>query len=432
MSQEKLENQKGPTGGMFAWVIWAVTSLFYLYEYFLRVAPSVMVHPIMLHFDITAASLGALAACYYLAYSPMQIVVGILLDRFGGRKVLPLALAFAAFGSFLFGSTSDFWVAAMGRTFMGMGSAFAFVGALYVATNWFPEKNFAMLSGITTMLGMVGAFAGQGPTAYIVKHTGWQVTWVGAAIAGGVLSILLLILVPNRPKWVHKVKKPHKGSNSTPPIFTNMGRVLKNPQTWIIGLYGGLIYVPTSTFAALWGVPFLEAAYQLSKITAATAVSMIFLGWTVGAPLAGWWSDKVKRRKPVMLLGSLGVLILATLLIYVPGLPLGLVFSILFFIGVFSGGQVVCFATAYEANPRNAKGSSLAITNMLVMITGAILQPAVGWLLDLRYQPKKIVGTLHFTASDFHFALMVVPITLTLALFFALLIRETHGKPPKV
>lgn len=431
MNTESQKEPTSPPGGIGAWIIWATASLFYLYEYILRVAPSVMVHELMVNFQITAASLGALTALYYFAYSPMQVVVGILLDRFGGRKVLPLAMALAALGSLIFGSTDHFWLAGFGRLLQGVGSAFAFVGAVYVATNWFPERRFAMLSGLTTMLGMVGAAAGLAPLAYILHRTGWQSTWFGMALFGGALVILLWFLIPNRPHWARHPKLKKRQSYTPFKVFENLGRVFKNPQTWIIGLYGGFIYVPTSTFAALWGVPFLEAAHHVSKVVAAAAVSMIFIGWTVGAPLAGWWSDKMKLRKRPMVLGAVVVLFLTALVIYLPFPHIWPIFGLMFLIGVFSGGQVVCFAAAYEANPRQAKGSALAITNMLVMITGAILQPVVGWLLDLRYLDQKIPGTKHLTGADFHFALMVVPASVLLAIVFGFLIRETHGKPPQ-
>lgn len=409
-------------GGFGAWVIWGVASLFYLYEYFLRVAPSVMVHPLMLHFQISAGALGALAAFYYYAYSPMQVVVGLMLDRWGGKKILPGAVFFCAIGSLAFAMTENYWIAATGRLMMGTGSAFAFVGALYVTTNWFPEKNFAMLSGATTTLGMLGAFLGQGPTAFLVHHTGWQMAWFGAAGFGVFLGILLLLLIPARPSWAQA-----KSKNT---VLQNFFRVLKNGQTWIIGLYGGLIYVPTSTFAALWGVPFIMVKYRIPRVQAATMVSMIFLGWIFGSPAAGWLSDRWKRRKPLMVGSSIGVLVLSVAVLYGPNLSQPLLYGLMMLIGLCSGGQVVCFAAAFESNPLPAKGSALAVTNMLVMSTAALLQPLVGWLLDEHNPGADIPGIDHFTAGDFHFALIVVPISLVLALVFALLTRETHAHQP--
>lgn len=198
----------------------------------------------------------------------------------------------------------------------------------------------------------------------------------------------------------------------------------------MVGLFAGMIYVPTSVFAALWGVPFLETAYDLSRITAGTAISMIFVGWIVGAPLAGWISDRLGRRKPLMIFSSLLVFLFTVILIYFPVLPIAGVFAVLLLIGISSGGQALCFAAGFEANPLSARGTSLGVINMLVMATAPIFQTLVGILLDHVHGPKRIVGTAHFTLADYHLALMVVPLSALFSLVFALLVKETFAKAP--
>jgi MFS family permease len=418
---------------MYAGLIWGIASLFYLYEYVLRVAPSVMVNDLMTHFAIGAAAFGVLSAFYLYAYAPMQLVVGVLLDRYGGRVTMTAAAACCAAGTLIFALADVYWLAIIGRTMMGIGSAFAFVGALYVATNWFKPKHFAVLSGATTTLGMLGGVS-LTPLTVIVKHDGWRPTLIGVAVLGVLLTVALWIFVPKRPPWIESPEEAMADEVKTskiPPVFLYLGRVLRNRGTWINGLFAGCIYVPTSAFAALWGIPYFKQAHGLTKEVAATVASSVFIGWVVGGPVAGWWSDQIKRRRPPLLLGAGGVLVTLLVLLYVPGLHVWQLYLLMLLMGFFSSGQVVCFAVGHELNPAPAKGSALAVTNMLCMVTGAALQPLIGLILDTRWSGKMEDGDRFFGPADYQVALTVLPILVALSLVLAFFIPETRAKAPK-
>ncbi len=156
------------------WFIWGAAALFYLYEFFVRVAPSSMATQLQQHFGLSAAALGAAAGTYYLVYSPMQLVSGSLIDRFGPKRVLVLAGLICSAGAFIEVAGSAPALLAGARFCQGFGSAFAFVGTMYLAAEWFPATQLALLSGLTTSLGMAGGIIGNSGIARIVKHLGWQ------------------------------------------------------------------------------------------------------------------------------------------------------------------------------------------------------------------------------------------------------------------
>ena len=123
-----------------AYVIFFLASSFYLYEFVLQVAPSVMASPMMQTFHVSAEGFGVISAFYFYAYAPMQLPAGLLFDRYGPRKLMTAALMLCALGSFFFASTDSVITASMGRFLIGIGSAFSFIGVLVLASRWFPPQ----------------------------------------------------------------------------------------------------------------------------------------------------------------------------------------------------------------------------------------------------------------------------------------------------
>ena len=128
-----------------SWLIWSLAVLFLFYEFFIRVFPTAMVAELMSAFKVNAGRLGLLSSFYFYSYAPMQIPVGLLMDRFGARKLLTFASLICAIGAFAFSFSFDFSIAAVGRFLMGVGSAFGFVGMVYVCSHFFPQKKWQCL-----------------------------------------------------------------------------------------------------------------------------------------------------------------------------------------------------------------------------------------------------------------------------------------------
>src|ERR1700722_8240175 len=156
------------------WLVCGLGALFYCYEYLLRIAPSVMTADLMQAYHINATALGNLVAFYYYAYTPMQLPVGVLMDRYGPRRLLTFACLACALGSYLFAHAFHIEFAQFGRFMVGFGSAFAFVGVLKLATIWLPPRRFAMVSGLTTSLGMIGGMVGDIYLTSLVNQVEWR------------------------------------------------------------------------------------------------------------------------------------------------------------------------------------------------------------------------------------------------------------------
>lgn len=418
-----------------AWCMCGLGAIFYSYEYLLRILPSIMEGPLSAHYGLSSSGFGFLSAFYYYAYVPMQIPVGILMDKYGPRHLLTLACFVCAVGAYVFAVTPYFWVAATGRFMVGLGSSFAFVGVLKLATLWLPEDKLAMVAGLAAALGTVGAMVGDNLLGYLVIKLGWKDTVNLTAGFGFLLVIVLWFWVKDKKtrSTYPKIKQAKEVSNS----FQELKSIAKNGQIWINGLYGCLVYLPTTVLAELWGIPYLKHAHMMSRESADLGNSFIFLGFTFGAPLMGWISDRLHRRKTPMAFGAFGAFVMASLLLYCPDLSKHQIYTILFFLGLFYSSQAIVFAVGRENAPLSAAGTAMAFTNMIVMLGGMFIQPLVGWLLDFSVKRRTPSVNLDlitlnnvqplYEAHDYHLALFVLPLGIFIAYVLTFFLKETYA-----
>jgi len=407
----------------YSWLIWSLGAIFYCYEYFLRISPDVFTGDLMRTYGLGGAALGNLVAFYYYAYTPMQLPVGVLMDRYGPRLLLTVAALCCAIGSFLFAATHIVWVASMGRFMVGFGSAFAFVGVLKLAAIWLPANRFAMVVGLATTLGMVGAMIGENALTYLVHTFGWQSTTFGSAVFGIFLGFIIWTIVRNTKKETEKELHYHKIDMEV--ILRDLGAALKTRQVWLAGIVGGLLYIPTSVFAELWGIPYLEQARGFSSYQAAGAVSMIFLGWAIGGPIIGFISDRLRQRRSPIIIGCLLAATLIGTLLLIPKMPMNIVFVIFLLFGMASSVENITFAIARESCAVEIAGSAVAINNMLVMFGGMLLQPIVGKMLDANWHGTLQNGHRVFSNLDYQHALLLMPLGLFMAAAITFFIRKT-------
>lgn len=413
-------------GVKFGWFLFSLTALFYCYEYLLRIAPSVMSQELMQYYSLTATGFGTFFAVYYYIYTPMQIPVGLLFDRYGARLLLTLACFVCALGAFIFAFSHFLWIAQVGRLLIGFGSAFAFVGVLKVASEWLPPERFGMIAGLTTSLGMVGAMFGNNVMALLVKEAGWQWTMYLSAIFGFLLTGVIWAYIRDvRPGHIEEAYSAADLSFKT--LLINICALLKKPQMWIIAFIGGILYSSLSVFAELWGIPYFQQAKGFSHQAAAGLTSMVFVGWAIGGPIIGFISDYLNNRRLPLIIGSFLGAATIVAIIYVDGIPLAIVGVLLILFGVFSSAENIVFVIAKESTAPLLAGSAIAVTNMFVMLAGAILQPLVGYILDLTWDGTIIQGVHHYSNQSFQQALLILPVTFILSGLLSLLLKKSNA-----
>lgn len=402
------------------WLGWALTCVFLFYEYFFRASPSVIVPELIQAFGVSAAAIGALSAFYFYVYAPMQIPVGMLLDYFGARRLLTVATAVCGLGGILFGISYAYWLAAVGRVLMGLGSSFAFIGMVYVSSHWFPPNRRALLVGLGNSAASLGSVFGEGPLAAAVGQFGWRSSLIAMGIIGLLLAVVMYIVM--RRDIPYHTNHPREAMS----MWSCLKTVCRNVQTWINGAVALLSYVTTGTFASLWGVPFLVQTHHISEEAAGFAVSMIFIGWMVGGPIVGSISDRAGNRRLVLRIClALAFLVLAPV-VYATGLKEWMIFVLMFLVGAFSSGQLLNFSIAIEINPFSVKGTATSFTNFLVAGANAIVQPLVGLLLEAASRTPR---TTVYTERDYRIALTLFPAAMLLAFIISFFIKSPKIPP---
>ncbi len=375
----------------------------------------------MRDFAVGGAALGSLSAFYFYAYASIQLPVGILTDRYGPRKLMSFAAGLCAIASVSFALSDSLVTASIARGFIGATVAFAFVGTLAIAGHWFKPAQYAMLAGVLQAVGMCGAIFGQAPLRYVVESVGWRGTMGILAMIVLVLSVLLFVLVPHRSQNQRKVEER---SN----IWDGVRSAASNPQTWLCALIGfGLASIMLG-FGALWAVPWLSAVHGYSTTEAAGIASMLFVGWAIFSPLMGWLSDRIGSRNPIMIVGSVICLITFAAIIFIAPTNTAILMTLILITGLGGSTMTVCFSSVKEHNSLDCSSTALSLMNMCVVGSGAVMQPMIGWLLDLNWTGTIVGGVRVYSTDAYTIALSSLLVVTAGAFVGALLLRETWCK----
>lgn len=406
-----------------AYFIFFLASCFYLYEFILQVAPSVMAEPMMQTFNITAKGFGIISAFYFYAYAPMQLPAGLMFDRFGPRRLMTCALLLCAFGSFFFASTESVVTASLGRFLIGTGSAFSFIGVLVLCSRWFPAHYFAVLAGVAQLMSSVGAIFGEMPLAWLIHQVGWRQASFILALIGMVLAFLLWRFVSDYPDG-HETYETGPGLKEE---WQRLVAVCGKAHTWVIGTYAFSIWTPIAVFAALWGVPYLQEKFQTTVVVASGMCSLIWIGIGVGSPLLGWLSDRFENRRICLGLSSLMGLTACCFLLYDDQLSFYMANFMLFLFGMGAGGQSVSFAVVRDYNPAQLVGTASGFNNLSVLIGGSIFQPLVGILLHHSSKWHLVNDVPVYSIEAYQNALWIMPFCYALSLLVVLFVlKESH------
>jgi len=399
-------------------IAWLIAAVYYFYQYMLRSAPAVMMPQLSEAFGLSTMAVASMVGLFYFGYSPFSLVAGVAMDRLGPRKVIPIGAAAVGIGALLF-STGNNDLASIGRVMQGAGGVFALVGAVYIATQNFPASRAATLIGATQMFGMAGGSAGQfvvGPA--MGAGLTWSGFWVFMGVAGLVISVLLFLLLPSRAAADVPAGDWKKGA------LRALGIVFRNPQSILCGMIAGLLFIPTTIFDMVWGVRYLQEAQGMDYGSAVMRSAAVPFGWIIGCPLLGFISDRIGRRKPVIVVS--GVVLFACLAWILYGSPdVFPPYSIGLVAGVASGAAMLPYTIIKEANPPEVGGTATGVINFLNFTFSALLIPVFGWILT-RVSGAAASRTLEHYQDTFEPLMYGVAVAVVLTFF----LRET-GKAGK-
>ena len=418
-------------GHWSGWIFWGFAAVFFLYEFFVRVMPSVLMDDLSKELHATPVALSSALAVYLWVYAPMQLLVGGLFDRFGTRVLIVGASAICGTGCLIFALGNDLTAVSVSRGMAGFGSAFAFV-----ATVWFPPSRLALIAGITTAVGILGEVIAQTPMVNVVKDFGWRNVVLTVGWAGIAYAVVLWFVIPRRPAWFHERFNPEDETQIS--ILRGIFRVLVSWPIWGLGLISAILYLPLSVVAAMWGNTFMEKAGGYTAEDASFATIVLALGWLLGSPIMGILSDRWGSRRLPLMIGSVGGGASMCVLLWPGMLGYGGLLFFMFIAGLFTSTQVICFAASMEVSPKPLRGTATACCNFITMLVAAVLQIWIGWVLTAEVKSPShhaghpaVVVLDAATATDFRWAMGIIPALFIVALIVCVVLPETAPPPGK-
>ena len=416
---------------VLAWSVWGIAAIFYLTGFYQRVSPAVMTGELMRDFSIGAKELGTLSAFYFYFYVAMQIPTGVLVDSWGARRLLIWGSVSAALGTFIFGGTHNFAVACAGRALIGGATAVGWLVVLKLATHWFPSQRFGMLTGLGLFFGNLGALGAQVPLRIAIEHFGWRGVVLGSASALLLVGLLALLVVKDDPSdagmrsFAPAALHEHSRS-STLDLLKGFKKIFAYRNTWLIVFAQGGIVGPILAFTGLWGTPFLKARFGIPSTTAAAVCSIMIVCWAVSSPISGHLSDRLGKRKPIYLAGCLIAAIGWLVMFYVTSLSLPVFTAVAAITSIACGPVVIGFAAGKESVPARFLGTITGAVNIGNMAGPAILQPAIGWVLDKQWSGQIANGVRTYGPSAFEKGFLLIVAWSAVACVLIALIRETN------
>lgn len=397
---------------------------FFLFEFINLNSFDALNETLRVFYHAGALQISNLSAMYFYANILLLIPAGLLLDRVSTRKALLWATFICILATLCFAWTRDFHIALVTRFLIGACSTLCLLSTAKLTSRWFKPHQTAFIMGLVVTIAMLGGVIAQ-QLNFMIQITGsWQRAMTVVAGLGAAFWIFMFCCChddpPGREHDAAADQKACKAQGFWSCFFTAM----KNPQTWISGAYTNLLTIPIVVMGALWVKDYLHVVFGQSIAHADIIASMIFFGVLIGSPLAGKISDNMGKRRLPMVIGSVLTLGISLVVTLNHDLGFGALCALFFFMGLFTGSQVITYALVMESNPKHLTASSEALAATIIMAAGAIFQPLFGEVMEYFWDGTMHHGTAIYSAHDYQMAMWILPISFVASTVLALFIKE--------
>ncbi len=259
----------------------------YFLSFFFRNVNAVISRDLAREFALTPSDLGFLTSMYLLAFAAIQLPLGVLLDRYGPRRVVAALLCVAASGALVFAVARDFTMLSVGRALIGLGVSAGLMGAIKAFTLWFPLSRLATLNGFYLAIGGIGGLSATAPAEALLGPYGWRALFTGLAGISLVVAVLIFTIVPEK-------KLPGSGETLRRQI-AGFGRVFSSLPFWRIAAPLVVCHAGYQALQGLWLAPWLYDVAGLERPAVAHYLLLTAIAYTVGSVFFGVTSDRLAR-----------------------------------------------------------------------------------------------------------------------------------------
>jgi MFS family permease len=323
----------------------------------------------------------------------------------------------------LFGFAPSLEWALLGRTLIGLGVSVTFIAMLKLIAVWFEENRFATIVGIGMLVGNLGSVLAGAPLSALAQASGWRGVFIGVGVVSLILGLLCWLIVRDSPVAAAGGQRP-KFDRTV--VISSLISVVKNRSTWAPILVNTGMSGAFFTFAGLWATPYLMQVHDMARPVAATHLSLWFGGFAVGCFFIGTLSDRLGRRKPVLIGASHVYGLIWLIWLSCMALPLTVTYVLFALMGLSTAAFSLTWACAKEVNPPMLSGMSTSVANMGGFLAGALLQPFVGWVMDLGWKGDMVSGARVYDVATWQSGVLVVTVVAILGAVSSWWIKETR------
>ncbi|GAA3826227.1 MFS transporter [Amycolatopsis tucumanensis] len=385
-----------------SWFIWFTAAIVYLLSVFHRTSFGVAGLEAADRFGVGAAALSTFTVLQVGVYAAMQIPTGVLVDRFGPRKVLTAALIFLGLGQVLVAIADTYALGLLARGVLGFGDALTFVSVLRLIAAHFPGRQYAVVTSFTTAIGFLGNLAATVPLTLLLAGPGWTPTF----LAAGLITAIYSAVVAGRVRDTPAGATPKAGPVDARQLARQVRTAWRVPGTRLgFWVHFSTMFAP-NVLTLLWGVPFLVQGQGHPAATASALLTVFVFGSMIGGPLVGSLiSARPGTRMPLVLGYLAGAAAVWALLLSWPGqIPVGVLVPAFAFLSLGGPASMIGFALARDYNPLSRVGTATGVVNVGGFVATTLTALAVGVLLQL-------------TGGQFRLALLAVVAVLVLGTF---------------
>jgi MFS family permease len=370
------------TSSRRAWLVWSVGVTAYVVAVLQRTSLGVAGLDATQRFDASASVLASFAVLQLLVYAALQVPVGLLLDRFGPRRLIVAGATLMAAGQLVLALADHVPLAVAGRVLVGAGDAMTFISVLRLVTAWLPPARVPLMTQLTGLIGQLGQILSAFPLVALLHGPGWTTAFLSAAAASVLAAVLALVVVRDSP-----APSPRRHDAPTLKVVgADLASAWRHPGTRL-GLWTHFTTQFSGTvFALLWGFPFLVSGESLNRTTASALVTVFVVAGMCAAPFIGIVVERHPLRRSWLVLGVVAVSMLAwTVVLSWPGpAPVWLLVLLVLSIALGGPGSMIAFDFARTFNPPNRLGTATGIVNVGGFVASLITMLLVGIVLDLR------------------------------------------------
>ena len=389
----------------------------YFLSYLYRVINAVLAPDLVADIGLGAADLGLLTSTYFITFAAFQLPLGVLLDRFGPRKIEAALLIIAGFGAWIFSDANSLKGLIIGRALIGLGVSACLMAAFKAFVMWFPMQQLPRINGFQMAMGGLGALAGTAPVEIALSYTDWRGLFKGLAILSFAVSATIFYMIPERKTERLDLKLSDQ--------IHGIGFIFKNLTFWRIAPWTIFSQTTYLSIQGLWAGPWLRDVSGMDRNAVAETLMWMALAMVAGFIIMGTLAEHLSRKGiPPMTVASFGMFIFMVQLLLLIFKPIRWALPVMILFGFFGTSGIIPYAVLTQSFPPHFSGRVNTALNLLVFIAAFTAQWGMGAIIG--HWP--VTETGGYSALGYRMAFLVMLCFQFLSFLWFIFRRSADGE----